>query len=119
MSLQSLSIALAAVTVAALAQPAVAQPGAAASKSPQPWGMSSMGAVQSETVTYSDLDLRHAAGARAMQRRIQAAAERVCGPAPNVREHSAPFDNCVRDALQQAIEGSSQPSLAALSRPRG
>ncbi len=51
-------------------------------------------------VAYADLDLASLSGQRALQGRVRAAAEAVCGPAPSLAEMArhALYRSCVRNA---------------------
>ena len=57
------------------------------------------------TVSYADLDISHAAGAKIMNKRIEAASVRSCGGAPDdrlLRERAA-FDKCHNRAFNEAV----------------
>ena len=56
-----------------------------------------------ETVSYADLDLGRAAGARALLLRLRAAAKRVCAPEPTSHEPTDPYRRCVRSSVDRAV----------------
>jgi UrcA family protein len=69
------------------------------------------------TVHFADLDLTKTDGAAVLYKRLQAAAETVCGP----REDRDPakavaFRKCVQSALASAVSRVDQPKLTAYYR---
>lgn len=89
---------VAAVAVLGVAAPAVAGP-----------------ATRTTTVAYQDLDLAKAAGAKALENRVEAAARRVCGaPESFEGQEIAKVANCRRDAF----EGARPAMEVALSKAR-
>lgn len=71
-----------------------------------------------ERVSIADLDLSSADGARAFLKRVDIAAQRACGVEP-VRSPLLPrdpayFEQCVKDAIAQAVRGADTPMVAAL-----
>jgi UrcA family protein len=80
--------------------------------------------VQSETVSYADLDLSRAEGVKTLMRRIDGAAKDVCGPEPDIREWRSPYQACVKSAVDQALADVNRASEAnrlamAAQRRRG
>jgi UrcA family protein len=71
--------------------------------------------LRSVTVSYADLDLSKQAGVAALYRRIEAAANRVCGskPAHDVKQIYAQV-NCVHNAVANAVADVDVRQLAAL-----
>ena len=113
MSFQSSFLAIAVATSACLlSASASAQPSSVKEVIVRPAGGDVQ--VQSETVTYADLDLGHQAGARALLARINGAAKRVCGPAPDVRETNSPYSRCVGSAVDRAVAEVNRPTVIAL-----
>ncbi len=86
-----------------------ASAGAASAQTPQP-------AV--ERVSIADLDLSSADGARAFLKRVDIAAQRACGVEPSrsplLPREPARFEQCVKDAIAQAVRGADNPLVAAL-----
>ncbi len=70
--------------------------------------------TQAETVSYADLDLGRDAGARALLVRLNGAAKRVCGPAPESHEPKGPFKKCVDRAVDHAVAEVNRPTVNAL-----
>ena len=70
--------------------------------------------TQSETVSYADLDLGRDAGARALLTRINGAAKRVCGPAPDPHQSHAAFKKCIDHAVDHAVTEVNRPTVNAL-----
>jgi UrcA family protein len=72
----------------------------------------------SESVSHSDLDLTTTDGAKALLKRLDRAARRVCGTAPGDRilqpEAAAFHDQCVRNALDSAVAVSGAPLVIAM-----
>jgi UrcA family protein len=59
--------------------------------------------TQSQSVSYADLDLSRDSGLKTLTARIQAAAKSVCGMEPEYRDPRAPFDACVKSAVDHAM----------------
>lgn len=59
--------------------------------------------IQSQSVSYADLDLASAAGMKTLTTRIDSAAKTVCGPAPEYRDSRTPFEACVKSAEDHAM----------------
>jgi UrcA family protein len=69
---------------------------------------------RSVTVSYSDLDLSSPAGAKTLYRRIQGAAEQVCGhPGADVIEQAI-WRSCYRSAIGNAVRKVNDPLLTAV-----
>jgi UrcA family protein len=67
-------------------------------------------------VNYADLNLDNMAGNKALYARLSRAAERVCGPEPqlqDLRAHSR-YRQCHDDALEKAVDRIGTPELQAL-----
>ena len=73
------------------------------------------GAPLSVKVRYSDLDLASDGGARTMLARIESAARRVCGQAPDLRDlgRVALYDHCRSDAVGRAVRRLGAPLVTA------
>ena len=73
-------------------------------------------APRQTVVKYGDLNLAHAAGVEALNRRINLAAREVCGPEPDIREigDSQTYRACVTHAQAQAA----QPLAEAMAATR-
>jgi UrcA family protein len=66
-------------------------------------------------VSYADLDVAHAAGAKALYGRIQNAARDVCKPLSNQpRLHTSAWDKCISNAVSNAVQSIGQPALTSL-----
>jgi UrcA family protein len=76
----------------------------------------------SEAVSYADLDLSTADGARTFLRRIDLAAQRVCGPEPSrspLQPHlTAFYSRCVRDSVDATVGRIDSPVLSAMNGER-
>jgi UrcA family protein len=74
-----------------------------------------LGAPVKVSVAVSDLDLTHAAGAGVMRVRIQAAATRACGGAPDPRllDRLSFFDQCRKQAIAGAVDRLDTPLVKA------
>lgn len=74
----------------------------------------------SVAVSYADLDLTDAAGARTLYARLQSAAREVCGPEASVRDlrSTADYNACYRDALNKSVNGVDNDRLHALHAAR-
>jgi UrcA family protein len=71
--------------------------------------------VPSVTVRYADLNLDQQAGVKQLHKRLQVAAENVCGTpvSPGRRFVSDAWKVCVEDALESAIVKVDSPALTA------
>src|SRR5579859_1577838 len=71
----------------------------------------------SVTVSYADLDLGHAAGARVLLQRIRSASTRACGGQPDLREvqQVTDFVKCREKATRAAIAEVDSPILTAVA----
>ena len=71
----------------------------------------------SVTVSYRDLDIGHAAGAKALYERITAASARACGDASDERDlgRRAAIDQCRSLAIRQAVASVGSPALSAMA----
>jgi UrcA family protein len=74
--------------------------------------------VPSVSVKYGDLNLGSRADAQVLLKRIQAAANTVCGGAPDFRQldQLARFQACRRSAVARAVVAVDSPSLTAMAR---
>ena len=77
-------------------------------------------AVLSASVKYGDLDIGSPLGARVLLERIEAAANGVCGGAPDIRQLTqwASFEACRRSAVARAVVAVDSPMLTALTHHR-
>ena len=68
-------------------------------------------------VKYGDLNIGAPAGAQVLLRRIEAAANTVCGGAPDIREldQLATFEACRRSAAARAVTAIDSPMLSAMA----
>jgi UrcA family protein len=66
-------------------------------------------------VSFSDLDLDHAAGVARLYQRVHNAAKQVCGPDVATGSHLLPrgYQVCVDAALNRAIKQLDRPALTA------
>jgi UrcA family protein len=73
--------------------------------------------VPSVPVKYSDLEIGSRAGAQVLLKRIEAAANTVCGGAPDIRQlgQLARFEACHRSAVARAVVAVDSPVLTALA----
>ena len=71
----------------------------------------------SVTVRYRDLNLASEAGAKAMFARIESAARRVCGEAPDLRDlgRVAVYDHCRSDTVARTVRTLGEPLVAAVA----
>jgi UrcA family protein len=69
-------------------------------------------------VKVGDLDLTHPAGVAILYRRLQFAAQQVCGPSvvTGSRIESSPQKACVKDAVDTAVRQIDRPALTAYHR---
>lgn len=72
--------------------------------------------TRSVKVSYADLDLAEAAGARTLYARIQSAAREVCGPQPGVLDlrEAAHYQACHAQAVARAVNRVGSDALHAL-----
>lgn len=72
--------------------------------------------VPSVSVKYGDLNLGSRAGAQVLLKRIETAANTVCGGAPDIRQldQLASFDACRRSAVARAVVAVDSPMLTAM-----
>ncbi|HOZ29018.1 MAG TPA: UrcA family protein [Hyphomonadaceae bacterium] len=74
--------------------------------------------LSSETVSYADLDLSTHEGARALLKRIDFAAKRICGPEPSrsplMPAVQAQYERCLEEAADNAVAKVNAPLLVAL-----
>lgn len=75
-------------------------------------------AAPSVTVKYSGLNIGSPAGAQALLKRIDAAANTACGGAPDIRQLNqwASFEACRRSAVARAVVAVGSPMLTAMAR---
>jgi len=75
--------------------------------------------VPSKVVSYDDLDLSKAAGAKTLSRRIQSAARRVCDTAIPRRDlpSMGVYKQCVSESIARAVNDVNAPMLTALHPP--
>ncbi len=107
---------------AALLSAAVAIPGLASAQStvhevivrPNAPGVE----TRSEKVSFSDLNVDHPSGARALLQRIRGAARRVCGPEDGLHADDS-FKVCVRTAVNRAVTDLDNPLVSSLNQKRG
>ena len=68
-------------------------------------------------VRFADLDIGHAAGAKVLLGRIEAAAASVCGgnPDPRLLDQRVFFERCRKMAMVRAIAQVNSPMLAAMA----
>jgi UrcA family protein len=73
--------------------------------------------VPSVTVKYSDLNIGSRPGAQMLLKRIEAAANTVCGGAPDIRQLNqlASFETCRRSAVARAVVAFDSPMLTAMA----
>jgi UrcA family protein len=71
------------------------------------------GDVRQTTVKYGDLNIGNADGARALYKRIEAAARRVCAPPDNSLAYMSETDKCIHKSIADAVTTVNQPLLYA------
>ena len=73
--------------------------------------------VPSVSVKYGDLNIGSRAGAQALLKRIEAAANTACGGAPDIRQLNqlASFEACRRSAVARAVVAVDLPMLTAMA----
>lgn len=74
--------------------------------------------VKTATVSFGDLDLSKAAGAKTLYSRIKRAARTVCGPYDSIQMRRA-WRQCLDTAISNAVADINQPTLAALHAEKG
>ena len=69
------------------------------------------------SVSVADLNLKATDGGRIALRRIQSAAERICGGAPGVAEleRTRIYRACMKDAIDHAVAALGSPVVAVLN----
>ena len=72
--------------------------------------------VPQVTVSYADLDITHAAGAKVLLERLTIASHTVCGEQPDARDLTSwqAYRSCARDALSRAVASVHEPLVARL-----
>jgi UrcA family protein len=72
-------------------------------------------------VSYGDLDIGHPAGAAVLLHRLDAAARKACGGAPDIRVLAdvAAFDKCRGSALDRVVAEIHSPALTAVATKLG
>jgi|JI8StandDraft_1071087.scaffolds.fasta_scaffold461407_1 UrcA family protein len=84
--------------------------GLASAQTPQP---------AAEKVSYGDLDLRTESGAHVLLQRLDAAAQRLCGPEPThsplTPRQTAMFERCVDEAVHAAVHSTAEPLVLVLN----
>jgi UrcA family protein len=81
-----------------------------------PAGADALDAPLSITIKYSDLDVTHEAGVKALYGRIQNAAHTVCEPQSNARDLQTMIarNKCISNAVSNAMETVGLPALTSL-----
>ena len=71
--------------------------------------------TRSERVSYADLNIGNAAGAKALLARIGAAADRVCGPDPGIRDlvGISRYYSCRQESETGAVSALNHPTVTA------
>lgn len=69
--------------------------------------------ISSETVSYADLDLSTHDGARALLKRIDFAAKRICGPEPML----SPLMPAVRTQYERCLDEAADNAVAKVNAP--
>jgi len=69
--------------------------------------------VRQLTVKYGDLNISNADGARALYKRITAAAWKVCAPPDSTLTYMSETEKCVHKAIADAVTTVNQPALFA------
>lgn len=72
--------------------------------------------VPQVTVSYADLDITHAAGAKTLLERLATASREVCGHEPDMRDLDGmqAYRACARDAMSRAVASVHEPLVARL-----
>jgi UrcA family protein len=72
-----------------------------------------------EHVSYADLDLRTEQGAVTLLKRLDDAAQRLCGPepvhSPLTPRQTAMFERCVTEAVRDAVHSTDEPLVLVLN----
>ena len=73
--------------------------------------------VPSVSVKYGDLNIGSRAGAQVLLKRIEAAANTVCGGEPDIRQldQLASFEACRRSAIARAVAAADSPMLTGMA----
>jgi UrcA family protein len=74
--------------------------------------------TRSAEVSFRDLDLNTQAGAQKLYRRIQGAAQRVCGYEATLAKAQSIWQHCVRPTVDAAVAKVDSPLLTALHTGR-
>ena len=74
--------------------------------------------IRAERVSFSDLNVDHPSGARALLLRIRGAAKRVCGPEDGLHADGS-FKECVRGAVNRAVTELDNPLVSSLHQKQG
>ncbi len=100
----------ASLALGAVAWVVTAGVGLASAQTPQP---------AAEKVSYADLDLRTEGDAHILLQRLDAAAQRLCGPepvhSPLTPRQTAQFDRCVNEAVHAAVHSTGEPLVLVLN----
>ena len=77
-----------------------------ASSRPEVSAVTGTGQINTVHVNYADVDLNKAAGQESLRRRVELAAERVCGVRPDLRglADMSTWNHCRDTAVEEAIE---------------
>jgi UrcA family protein len=69
------------------------------------------------SVSYGDLNIDQADGAKTLVQRIQAAADRACGYAPDLRllADQARYQSCRKQAIDTAVAAVDSPTVTAMA----
>ena len=70
--------------------------------------------TRSTEVSFRDLDMNTQAGAAKLYRRIQGAAQRVCGYEPTLAQAQSIWQHCVLPTIDAAVAKVNNPQLTAL-----
>lgn len=99
----------AALSLGAVAWAVSAGVGLASAQTPQP---------AAEKVSFADLDLRTESGAHVLLQRLDAAAQRLCGPepahSPLTPRQTAMFERCIDEAVHAAVHSTGEPLVLVL-----
>jgi UrcA family protein len=100
-----------------LIAPALCLAAAATLSCAAPAGAQISDAVPRASVKYDDLNIGSRAGTQALLKRIETAANTVCGGAPDIRQLSQlpSFEACRRSAIARAVVAVDSPMLAAMA----
>ncbi len=96
--------ALAAMAVAGAASPALAE------------SMYTTDGVMAVPVSFSDLDINHEAGAKALVYRVRRAAKGICGPdvSDGIAERAL-YSKCVNEIVQRSVAKLDNPLVTAMA----